>query len=390
LSFPEPSASGADDLPNAATHSSRVVALALRASAGQMPEEAQFRPLVDRWSVPISAPSIGRPLISGDIVVVALQAAGIVAYRGLDGTQVWKSSIEADRPIAIDDERVYAVAAERVHALSLAEGEELWQQQTGALSAPLLVQSGWVIAISPGSIAAYRSADGALLWRQSMGTVEHQPAIDGDVLYVPLLDRQVVALNLQTGETLWSRLLDGEPGELLVVGGIVYLGARDKNFYTLNAATGEIVWPRRVGAGPRGKPAVDDDRIYTVALDNYLRAYARGDGAVKWNEGLKYRPQGGPVLLGDAVVVPGPVTTIPVFRRASGDQVSEIKFAATLVGMSNVLFGPWNYPMFAVVTGDLQHPWTLSFLEPSTDPPPLSFVELTELPGTTIPIAMPE
>jgi outer membrane protein assembly factor BamB len=298
--------------------------------------------------------------------------------------------VTTDRPIAIDDERVYAVAGEKVHALSLAKGEELWQQQTGALSAPLLVQSGWVVAISTGSIAAYRSTDGEPLWRQSIGTVEHQPAIDGDVLFVPVLDRQVLALNLQTGETLWSRPLAGEPGELLVLGGVVYLGSRDKNFYTLDAATGEIIWARRVGAGPRGRPAVDDDRIYTVALDNFLRAYARGDGAVKWNKALKYRPQAGPVLLGDAVVVPGPVSAIPVFRRANGDPFSEIKFSATLVGMSNVLFGPWNYPMFAVVTGDLQHPWMLSFLEPSTDPPPLSIVELTEAPGTTIPIAMPQ
>jgi hypothetical protein len=170
----------------------------------------------------------------------------------------------------------------------------------------------------------------------------------------------------------------------------VYLGARDKVFYTLDAATGEVVWLRRVGAGPRGKPAVDDDRIYSVALDNILRAYSRADGALKWNKGLKYRPLSGPVLLGDVVVVPGPVTAIPVFRRESGDQLSEIRFAATLVGMSDVLFGPWNYPMFAVVTGDLQHPWTLSFLEPSSDPPPLQLVELTELPGTTIPIAPPE
>ena len=44
------------------------------------------------------------------------------------------------------------------------------------------------------------------------------------MLFVPVLDRQLIALNLQTGESLWSTGLDGEPGELLVVGGTVYLG----------------------------------------------------------------------------------------------------------------------------------------------------------------------
>ena len=358
--------------------------------AGQPASASHFQPLVERWSVQLSAPSVGPPLISGDIVAVALQPSGIAAYRGLDGSVVWKADLATDRPIVLDDERIYVVSGESIHALSISKGEELWRQDTGALTAPLLVQSGWVIAISPGSIAAYRGADGTLLWRRQIGTIEHRPAVDGDVLFVPLLDREISALNLQTGEPLWSKPLEGEPGEPLAVGGKVYLGSRDKQFYTLDAATGEFDGSIRIGAGPRGKPAVDDDHVYVVALDNIVRAYDRGDGALQWNKGVKYRPLSGPVLLSGALVVPGPVTAIPVYRRENGDQVSEIKFAATLVGMSNVLFGPWNYPMFAVVTGDLQHPWTLSFLEPSTDPPPLPLVELTELPGTTIPIDLPQ
>lgn len=356
---------------------------------GQPAVASHFQPLVERWSVQLPAPSVGPPLISGDIVAVALQPSGIVAFRGLDGSPVWKTDLATDRPIVLDEERLYVVSGESVHALSISKGDELWQQNTGALSAPLLVQSGWVVAISPGSIAAYRAADGTVLWRRQIGTVEHRPAIDGDVLFVPLLEREMSALNLQTGEQLWSKPLEGEPGEPLAVGGKVYLGVRDKKFYTMNAATGDLESPIRVGAGPRGTPAVDDDHIYVVALDNIVRAYDRGDRALEWNKGVKYRPLGGPVLLSGTVMVPGPVSVIPVYRRENGDQVSEIKFAAPLVGMSNVLFGPWNYPMFAVVTGDLQHPWTLSFLEPSTDPPPLPLVELTELPGTTIPIDLP-
>lgn len=358
-------------------------------AVGQPAAASHFQPLVERWSVPLSAPSVGPPLISGDIVVVALQSSGIAAFRGLDGSPVWQFGLQTDRPIVLDEERLYVVSGESIHALSISKGEQLWTQNTGALSAPLLVQSGWVIAITPGNLAAYRGADGAVLWRRSIGPVEHRPAIDGDVVFVPLLERQISAFTLQTGEPLWSQTLEGEPGEPLAIGGKVYLGARDKKFYTIDAASGEVEWPIRVGAGPRGRPAVDDDHIYVVALDNILRVYDRGDRALLWNKGVKYRPLGGPVFLSGAVVLPGPVSAIPVYRRENGDQVAEIKFAATLVGMSNVLFGPWNYPMFAVVTGDLQHQWTLSFLEPSTDPPPLPLVALTELPGATIPIALP-
>jgi outer membrane protein assembly factor BamB len=352
---------------------------------------SQFQPLVPRWSVPLSAPPIGSPLISGDVVVIALQPSGIRAFRGLDHpSDAWHSNLAADRPILLDEDRVYVVSGESVYALAVSSGDEIWRQKTGALTAPLVVQSGWVIAISPGGIAAYRGTDGKPMWRQQLGTVEHQPAIDGDVLFVPLLEGKMTALNLQTGETLWTTPLAGEPGEPLAIAGKVYVGARDKDFYTLNAADGVVEWTYRIGAGPRGRPAVDDDRIYFVALDNIVRALDRRSGSVKWDTGLKYRPMSGPVRLSGALLVPGAVTTLPVLNRADGTQLSDIKFPATLVGVSNLLFGPWNYPLLAVVTGDLEHPWTLWFLEPSTDPPPLPLVELTELPGTTIPIELPQ
>jgi outer membrane protein assembly factor BamB len=351
---------------------------------------SHFQPLVARWSVPLSAPPLGPPVISGDLVVVSLQPSGVLAFRSHDGVEAWRSDRATDRPMVFDDQRVYLSSGESIHALSLSKGEELWQQQTGLLTAPLVVQSGWVIAISAGSIAAYRADDGASVWRRSIGTIEHPPAIDGDVLFVPLLDREISALNLQTGETIWSTSLEGEPGEPLAIGGKVYLVARDKVFYTLTSTTGEVEWNRRVGAGPRGRPIVDDDRIYFVALDNIVRALDRRTGSVKWDQGLKYRAMASPIRLSGALVVPGAVPAIPVLQQSDGSTLSEITFAATLVGMSNVLFGPWNYPLAAVVTGDLEHPWTLSFLEPSTDPPPLPLVPLTELPGTTIPIVLPQ
>ena len=359
-------------------------------SVGSAPAPLHFQPLAERWSVALSAPPAGPPLISGDIVVVALQPSGIVAFRGVDGSQAWRCDLATDRPLAHDGERVYVVAADSIHAVSISNGEELWRQKSAALTAPLLVHAGWVVAASQGNIAAYRAADGSPVWQRAIGVVEYLPAIDGDVLFVPLLEREVAALDLQTGEPLWTAPLEGEPGEPLALAERVYIGARDKRFYTLKAADGDVDWVQRVGAGPRGRPALDDDRVYVVALDNIVNAYDRQSGARRWNKGLKYRPFGGPVLMSGAVVVPGPTHVLPVYRRENGDALAELTFAATLVGMSNVLFGPWNYPMFAAVTGDLQHPWTLTFLEPSTDPPPITLVDLVELPGTTIPIGLPQ
>jgi hypothetical protein len=123
-------------------------------------------------------------------------------------------------------------------------------------------------------------------------------------------------------------------------------------------------------------------------VDNILRALDRGDGAREWANRLNYRPQEGPMRLSGAILVPGAVTALPVFGR-DGAPLTDIKFPSTLVNVSNVVFGPWNYPMLGAVTGDLQHPWTLWFLEPSIEPPAIPLAALTALPGATIEIGMP-
>ena len=336
-----------------------------------------------------AAPPAGPPVIASTLVIVPLVPSAVVAYHAADGTVAWRAELAAIRPLEADDERTYIVSREGVHALRAATGEPVWRADTGPLTAPLLVRTGWVIVATAEHVTALRAADGSLVWRRSLGTVEARPAIDGDRLFLPLLlETRITAVDLQSGETRWERELGGSPDEPLAVGGKVYTVARDKRFYALDADDGEIEWHRRVGAAPRGRPAADDDHIYYVALDNVLRALHRGHGAEKWTEGLPYRPSQGPTLVGGAILVPGPVPSVPVFGPG-GTRLSAVTFPATLVGLSNVATGPATYPMVAAMTGDLQHAWTLSMFETSLDPPQVPLVPLTALPGQTIAIALP-
>ncbi len=327
--------------------------------------------------------------MSGEIVVVPLHEKGVAAFTAADGTDAWQWKDPVDPAVSADDQRTYIVSRDAMHALDLTTGKVVWSVELGMLTAPPLVHAGWVVVATVGNLTALRASDGSQVWRQEIGTIEMQPAIDGDLLVVPLIEGSLVALTLQTGEQRWERVLGGAPGEPLVIGGQVYAGARDKVLYVLNADDGEVAWTLHVGAAPRGRPAVDADRVYGVALDNVLRTYDRDDGARGWWKGLRYRPASGPVLMGDAVIVPGAVSSLPVFARRGGE-FTPLDFPATLVGVSNVAPGPFNRPRIAVVTGDLQHPWTLSMYETSTDPPEIAIAPLTALPGETIPLALPQ
>ena len=342
-----------------------------------------------RWKAPLSAPPVSPPVIAGGVTVVPLQDKTVLAVESRNGTERWRAEVSAAWPISTDEERVFVPSRDAIHALRLSTGEAIWRTEVGTLTAPPLAHAGWVVAAGGGAVVALRAVDGTEVWRRSLGAVENRPAIDGDMLFVPLVDNRVVAIDLPTGETRWERLVGGPVGEPLAIGGVVYAGADDKLFHVMNAATGESSWTYRVGASPRGRPAADDDHVYYVAVDNVLYVYARGSGAKRWSKGLTYRPSAGPVLVGSALLVPGAAKAFPVFGR-DGTVLTDLKFPATLVGVSNVSTGPSTYPMMCVVTGDLENAWTMWLIEGSSEPPDLPIIPLTVLPGTTIAIALPE
>jgi outer membrane protein assembly factor BamB len=344
--------------------------------------------MVPRWSVPLSAPPASPPVIVGQTIVVALQGGRVEALRISDGKPTWQRDVPIDRPISADAERVYVPSADAMQALELSTGTPQWHRETGSLTAPTLVQGGWVVTAAAGNLAALRAGDGTVVWQKNLGTIEFRPAIDGDFLFVPLLEGPIVCLNLQTGETIWERKLGGSPGEPMVVAGRVYAGAADKLFYVLDAEDGDILWSHRVGAAPRGRAAVDEKNVYFVALDNTLRALDRGHGAVKWRQGLKYRPAEGPSIIRGGIVVPGAVATLAVVGP-NGAALRELTFPSTVVAISNVP-GADSPTLLAAVTGDLEHPWTLWLLEPSADPPPIPVVDLTVLPGVALDIVLPQ
>jgi len=327
-------------------------------------------------------------VFAGSTIVVPLEPGTIAALNAADGSTAWKVELATDRPVAADAEHAYVSSGGQIHALRLASGDVAWRAETGALTAPLLVHGGWVIAASVGNLAAFRAADGSTVWQRDIGPIEYRPAIDGDYLFVPIADKRLVSLDLPTGETKWEAPLAGTPVEPLALGGKVYVGASDKRFYTFDASDGEFEWKYHVGAALRGRAAADSRHVYFVAYDNILRALDRGSGALQWMKRLAFRPAAGPVLMAGAVLAPGPIAAFPVFSQDGGD-IGKVEFPAAPARIPALSIEADGKAVMAVVTGGLEHPWKLSLLEPSSEPPPIPLIELTVVPGEIVEIVVP-
>jgi hypothetical protein len=134
---------------------------------------------------------------------------------------------------------------------------------------------------------------------------------------------------------------------------------------------------------------VDDQRVYMAGLDNMLRVVRRNGGALLWQKSLVYRPAAGPVLIGNAVIVPGYVETpLTAFAVDTGADAGKLHFDGSLVALPVLTTLPDQRLAAIGITGGLDNKWLISLRTPSLVPR-FETKPLTTLPGEALPIPQP-
>ena len=335
------------------------------------------------WSIEIPAAPIGPPVIAGRRVVVATQSGQVLARHADDGEEVWTAQLTVVNDLTAADDLLIVPIEGAIDVLELTTGRRRWSAETGLLTAAPLFKGGWLILAAGEELTALSAADGDLIWTKKIALIEHRPAIEGDLLYVPIADGRVVALDLESGSQLWERRVGSNPGEPFVYGDRVYVGASGRTLVCLNAANGIEEWVSVIGAAVRGRVDADASRIYVASMDNLLRALRRSHGAQEWRLDLGYRPSSGPIVFGSSVAVPGRSAVISAFHTSKHTVVAELKLpdpAAVPPGVAR----PPTPPALAIVSGDPGKPWVLSLT--GAPPPSVPAVSApTVLPGEVLP-----
>ena len=297
-------------------------------------------------------------MISGERVFVSSLPGLVSAHDIKDGRELWRDAVNPDQPIVVDGERVFIAGNEAVQALQATDRAVAWRTSTGTVTAPLVVKEGWVIVASAVRMLALRASDGSIVWQRETALQKDRGTIDGNTLFVPLANGRLQAVDLASGATRWERRFAGSPAEPLVVGDRLYVGTNDKYFYCMKTSTGEVDWRIRVGAALRGRAATDGQRVFFVALDNLVRAVNRGNGALSWQQGVRFRPFEGPAVAGASVFVAGPTTEVRVLHAATGKEAGKIPFPEPLV-IAPAIGTAAGDVVVAGITGGLNQSWKL-------------------------------
>jgi outer membrane protein assembly factor BamB len=324
-------------------------------------------------------------VVAGTTVAVPLRTGVVVGYGLEDGKPLWSTELRAEQSLAADTERIYVAGGEAIHALTATAGTVAWVAPVGAKpTAPPLAHAGWIVAAAGGDVIAIRAADGVVMWRQRVGAIEFRASLDGELLVVSVVDGKIVAMDVRDGTVRWTSDLRASPGEPVVIGGRVYVGTKDRYFYSLIASSGRIEDHSRVATELLGRVAVTDRYVYFALLNNTVNAVLRRGGALRWHKGIPYRPGGGPVVVGDVVIVPGYVESpLPAFSADAGAAAGSVPFGGLLVALPVFLKLPDGRDAVIGITGGLDNKWTISLRTPSPVPP-ITVLPLTALPGVAV------
>ena len=201
----------------------------------------------------------------GEHVVFGNDGAEIYCVNAADGRVIWKKSA-GDRvnsaPAIGWGAALVSGCDAKLRAIDLNSGEERFAAEMVALSAgsPAVLADRMVVGTDQGNVTCL-SPEGKELWTYAEvgndAMVYSSPAVSEGIAVVGARDRQVHALDVNTGKPAWVFKTKGDvDSSPAIAGGRVYVGSKDKRLYVLDLKTGESLFEFNAGKGIVASPAV--------------------------------------------------------------------------------------------------------------------------------------
>lgn len=172
---------------------------------------------------------------------------------------------------------------------------------------PLIVKNTVLVPSSNNRLFALSLADGKELWEfESRNALWATPASDGQTVYVPALDHTLAAVNLSDGKVIWQKDLGAALLSAPVLGqdGTLYLGNMAGAVMAIKPSDGSIQWKTDTSGQIWSSPVLYQDTLFVGNSNGKVFAISVKDGSVKWTKDAGGAIIAGGVALSDGVVFP--------------------------------------------------------------------------------------
>jgi len=289
---------------------------------------------------------------SGPVATGLLAATLLLAVAG---------AATADWPMfRLDPARSGVVADAQAMGLEVVWSAEL--APGGSVdSSPTVVAQVVYVGDSLGVMHALSAADGSELWHfDTGGAIVSSPAVADGLVLFGSVDRFFYAVRAADGQPAWRYRTRGPVlSSPAVAAGTVVFGSMDGRLYACAVADGKLLWRSDPGEGIQGAPAIAADTVLYGDDTGRMRALALSDGALRWEVQGRGKVVAAPTVSEDLVVfgLMGPSALRPPkldylvgLDLASGDQRWALNDAFSILGSPLVANG---YCYFVTIEGYL-------------------------------------
>lgn len=241
-----------------------------------------------------------KPLIWGDLLIVANSHDGVSAFNLDNGSQKWhyfvQNGVEKE-PVIFKDSLYFGGNDGFFYSIKAASGIENWKNhvKTEVVSTPAFdsTEGRIYFLTTSNSLFALDAESGKQVWtytRQDPSSYSIRggtsPLIQGNLVYVGFSEGSFVAFNKSNGTISWEIQLNKNKrfkdidSTAVIDGGKIYVSGYDDKLYCLSSNNGDVLW--KFEAGGYSHVTIKGDMLYYPSTNGKVFALDKNTSKKIW------------------------------------------------------------------------------------------------------------
>ena len=252
------------------------------------------------WEASTDVLVSGGPGVGDGVVMLGTSDGEVLALALADGALTWRVRVSSEvlaPPVAANGVAVVRTGDGKLFGLSVKDGARLWVYDRTVpvltlrgTSSPAVTEDTVVAGFDSGRMVAVSLADGQTLWEQRVAVptgrselermvdIDADPVVTEDTVYVVTFQGHVAALDLISGAIVWRREMSSHVG-LGIDSANVYVTDEMSHVWALDRFNSASVWRQQKMQGRAlTSPVSFGDYVVMADFEGYVHWLRRADG----------------------------------------------------------------------------------------------------------------
>lgn len=266
------------------------------------------------WRLATDIGFAGGPAVDGDLLVIGDLDGKVYGVDTETGKLRWTQDVggEIGADAAFFDGRVLIASQDgNLYSLSRETGTLGWTYETSdqIQCSPSIAGDRTFLGGCDGNLHTVAIGDG----KSSVeplplgGPTGSTPAILGDRAFLPIMDGAVIAIDWKKNQELWRHVDSDRPQEYrtspAVSGNTLVVVSQNRQVDALDVETGEPRWRYTLRRRADASPVIAGDDVWIASTDGRLTRLSLADGEERWQFEIRGQFTSGPAIVDGKLLI---------------------------------------------------------------------------------------